>query len=164
MKGQIETCDHLARSRREDAGFSLIEILVVLVIATVLSAFAIPGLVNAMKTYRLSAAVSAATGAIQSTRFQAIMRGYQYQITFTPSTLAYQVYNKVPPAAGFTAVGSAVPIARLGDVTLNQTITLTFKSNGTVSVTTGTLPFTVTNGIVTKSITVSGVGNVSVTP
>jgi len=164
MKLHFETCDHPARLQREEAGFSLIETLVVLVIATVLSAFAIPSFLNAMKTYRLSAAVSAATGAIQSTRFQAIMRGYQYQLTLTPSTLSYQVYNKVPPAAGFTAVGSAVPIARSGDVTLDQTITLTFRSNGTVSVTTGTLPFTITNGIVTKSITVSGVGNVSVTP
>jgi prepilin-type N-terminal cleavage/methylation domain-containing protein len=164
MKLRLETRGHPQTLRREGAGFSLIETLLVLVIATILSAIAIPAFLNAMKTYRLSAAVSAATGAIQSTRFQAIMRGYQYQITFTPSTLSYQVYNKVPPATSFSAVGSAVPIARLGDVTLDQTVTLTFNANGTVSPTAGNMPFSISNGIVTKAINVSGVGNVSVSP
>ena len=164
MDLQVETCGHPPRLRREEAGFSLIEILVVLLIAMVLSAMAVPGFLNAMRTYRLSAAVSAATGAIQATRFQAIMRGYQYQLTLTPSTLSYQVYNKVPSATGFSAVGSAVPIARLGDVTIDQTITLTFNPNGTVSPTAGNLPFSVSNGIVAKAINVSGVGNVSVSP
>ena len=64
----------------------------------------------------------------------------------------------------FSAVGSAVPIARLGDVTLDQTVTLTFNPNGTVSPTAGNLPFSISNGIVTKAINVSGVGNVSVSP
>jgi Tfp pilus assembly protein FimT len=161
---QVEAGGHPQDLRRRVAGFTLVELLVVIFIAMLLAAFAIPTFQNALKTYRLSAAVSAATGAIQSTRFQAIMRGYQYQLTLTPSTLSYQVYNKVPPATTFSAVGSAVPITRLGDVTLDQTVTLTFNANGTVSPTAGNMPFSISNGIVTKAINVSGVGNVSVSP
>ncbi len=150
--------------RRTAAGFNLIEVLVVVSIAGVLTAVAVPAFLSAMKTYRLSAAVSAVTGAIQATRYQAIMRGYQYQLTITPSTLSYQVYKMVPPATSFSADGAAIPIARLGDLTIDHTVTLTFKPNGAVTVAGGSLPFSMTNGIKTESISVSGVGNVSVSP
>jgi prepilin-type N-terminal cleavage/methylation domain-containing protein len=105
--------------RRATAGFSLIEALVVVSIVGVLAAIAIPMSLNAMKTYRLTAAVAATTGAIKATRYQAIMHGYQYQITVTSSSLSYQVYRMAPPATTFSAVGSAVPIARVGDVTMS---------------------------------------------
>jgi hypothetical protein len=78
--------------------------------------------------------------------------------------MSYQVYSKAPPATSFSAVGLVVPIARVGDVTISQDTTLQFSANGTVSATVGSMAFTMTNGIVTKTVTVSGVGNVSVTP
>lgn len=150
--------------RNSSSGFTLIEALVVVAIASVLAGIAIPMILNAMKSYRLTAAVAAATGAIQSTRYQAIMRGYQYQIVITPATLSYRVYKMLPPATTFSADGAAIPIARSGDVTIDQTATIIFKQDGTVSGTPSNMTFNITNGIVTKQIQVSGVGNVSVTP
>lgn len=152
--------------RRTTAGFSLIEALVVVSIICVLAAIAIPMSLNAMKTYRLSAAVAATTGALHATRYQAIMHGYWYQITFTPATNSYQVYSMVPPATTYSAVGTAVPISRSGDVTISRTVTYQFKADGTVTETSTptNMIFSITNSVGgSNTITVSRVGNVSVT-
>jgi hypothetical protein len=127
-----------------------------------------------MNSYRQTAAVSAATGAISATRFQAIMRGYPYEIIFTSSSMSYQVYSETsgatcPPT--FTAVGSAVPLPSAGGISMTQaTATYTFLSNGTVY---GAMATTspclgaavptlqVKNAVKSNTITVSGVGNVS---
>lgn len=166
--------------RLSTSGFSLIEILVAVAIVGVLAALAIPLTINTVKSTRLTAAVSAATGAIQSTRYLAIMHGYPYQITFTPSTGSYQVLNEVPPAASFSNVGTAIPISGPGAATISRTITIQFAANGTVSeVTTppagvSTLvfsicqpsiacPATITTTGLSNTITTSTVGNVSTT-
>jgi prepilin-type N-terminal cleavage/methylation domain-containing protein len=156
----------LTVNRRATSGFSLIEILVAVAIASVLAAFAIPMTINVVKGVRLTAAVSTATGAIQSTRYLAIMHGYLYEITFTPATNSYQVLNEVPPATTFSNVGTAIPISGPGAVTISRTITLQFNANGTVTEipTTGNMTFSITNAIGgSNTITVSSVGNVSVT-
>jgi type II secretory pathway pseudopilin PulG len=143
---------------------------VVVAIIGVLAALAIPMTLNTIRNTRLSAAVSSATGAIQSTRYLAIMHGYPYQLTFTTSTLSYQVLNEVPPATSFSNVGTAIPISTPEAATLSRTITMQFAANGTVTeVTTppngvSPLTFQITNSYGrSNTITVSGVGNVSVT-
>jgi prepilin-type N-terminal cleavage/methylation domain-containing protein len=161
-------------NRRTAAGFSLLEMVVVVSIALVLSAMAIPMTINAMRSYKLNAAVAAATGAIQSTRYAAIMHGYPgtgvpgygYEITFTPSTNSYQVYSMVPPATTYSAVGSPIPISRPGDVTISRTVTFQFSAGGTVTETSNpvNMAFQITNAYGgSNTITVTGVGNVSVT-
>lgn len=145
-------------------GFSLIEMLLVISIACVLAAIAIPQFINAARAYQLSAAVASASGAIQSTRFQAIMRGYPYQLVITPSTLSYQVYNEPPGTSSFAAVGSPIPIATSSTVTISASRTFTFKSNGTVAEASNNMSFQMTSSTGrSNTITVSGVGNVAVT-
>jgi type IV fimbrial biogenesis protein FimT len=157
---RYETMGRKGRNR----GFSVIELLVVISIACVMAAIAIPQFINATRTYQLSAAVATASGAIQSTRFQAIMRGYPYQLVLTPSTLSYQVYNEPPGTSSFTAVGSAIPIASKSNVTLSASRTFTFKSNGTVTEASNNMSFQLTSSTGrSNTITVSGVGNVAVT-
>ncbi|MGA2610757.1 MAG: prepilin-type N-terminal cleavage/methylation domain-containing protein, partial [Terriglobia bacterium] len=57
-----------SRARRRAAqrsdGFSLVQILITLAVVGVLASFALPTTVNVLRNYRLTAAVSAATGAI----------------------------------------------------------------------------------------------------
>jgi prepilin-type N-terminal cleavage/methylation domain-containing protein len=155
-------------------GFTMIELLMCLAVAVVLMAFALPRLIPAIRFYHLMAAVPGVTGAIQSTRYEAIMTGCPYQIAFSQSTTSYQVsmeaLSGTPPAcaASFTSVGAAVPWSSSGDVSAGSSITLQFNPNGTITNVTapGTVPatFNLTNGTSTEAITVSGVGNVSVSP
>jgi prepilin-type N-terminal cleavage/methylation domain-containing protein len=153
--------------RRKIKGFSLIEMLVVVTIVSTLSTIAIPQLMNAMKSYRLASAVAAASGAIQSTRYLAIMHGYPYQLTFNATSGSYQVASQPPGATSFVPVppGTATPIAASNQATINQTTVMQFNSNGTMtSGLAGNAVFTISNGVTTEQITVSGVGYVSVTP
>ena len=151
--------------RRKSKGFSLLETLITVTIVSTLTTMTVPQLMNAMKSYRLASAVAAASGAIQSTHFLAIMRGYPYQLTFDANSGTYQVASKPPGATGFVPVppGSPTPIAGSHEETINQTTVMQFNSNGTMtSGLAGNAVFTITNGVTTEQITVSGVGYVSV--
>ena len=150
------------RAAQRSDGYSFLQIVITLVVVSTLVAMALPTTVNALRNYRLTAAVSAATGAISATRYQAIMHAYPYNITFNSSNATYQLASEPPGASSFTNVGTAVPISGDGDVTINQTTTLQFNANGTVSATTGAMSFTISNGLLTKTISVTGVGDVSV--
>jgi type IV fimbrial biogenesis protein FimT len=149
------------RAAQRNDGYSMIEIVITLAVMGTLGAVALPTTVNALRNYRLTAAVASATGAIAATRYQAIMRSYPYNITFNSTNANYQVANEPGGTSSFTNVGGAVPLSGVGDVTINQTTTLQFNANGTVSATTGTLSFTISNGLLTKTISVTGVGDVS---
>jgi len=141
-------------------GYNLLQIVVTFAVVGCLTAFALPKTQYVLKNYRLSAAVVSATGAIVATRYQAVMHAYPYNITFSTAG-NYQIASEPPGAASFSNVGGSVPLAGVGDVSINQTTTLQFNANGTVSATTGGLSFTITNGLLTKTITVTGVGDVS---
>src|SRR6267142_2519528 len=143
-KVNMDTANSETATRRRlfggEAGMGMLEMTFVLLIAGVLSAVALPATKTALAAYKLNSAVSSATGAIQAARYQAIMQGYHHRITFTQGSDSYQILSKVPPAT-----------------------TLEFFPGGTVQATTGTLSFTITNGSTTKTVTVSGVGDVTVT-
>jgi Tfp pilus assembly protein FimT len=162
--------DHSRRGRWGDQGFSMLEVALVLAITMILTAFSLPWVQNTLTSYHLSSAIVATTGAIQSTRYRAIMSGCPYTISFGATSTEYQVAQEVlsgnPPtcASTFTNVGGAIPWATTSDVTLSPSTTLQFSPNGTVTATVGSLTFSLTNGLTTESITVSGVGDVTVSP
>ena len=133
--------------RGTTAGTSLLELVVVIAVATVMTGMAVPITVNAVRSYRLTAAVSAATGAIQSTRYAAIMHGYSYQITFTPVTVSYQVLSEPAGEGNYSALGAPIPISRVGDVTISRSVNYQFSPGGTVTETSGNMSFSITNGI-----------------
>lgn len=147
------------------AGWSLIDILVALTVACIMAAFAIPEVQNVVRNYRLDAAVSSVTGAIQSTRYQAIMRGYPYVIEFNPGSGSYQVLNKPPGASDFVSTGGPIPISGLDNATVSPAASFQFNPQGTVMPANGGgSSVQISNGAVTKTITVSAVGQVRVTP
>ena len=161
------TATRTRSSRRTvDRGFSIVEVAMVVGIAMVLAALSLPWVRGTVQNYGLKSAVATATGVIQTTRYQAIMKGCAYEVTFNGTNVTYQVGSELasPCATTFTNVGSALPVATSGGVTLNTTTTLQFNPNGTVQATQGALNFNLSNGVSTETITVSGVGDVSVSP
>jgi Tfp pilus assembly protein FimT len=156
--------------RRKSQGFSVVEMLVNVLAVSTLATIGLPQMLNAMKSYRLASTVAAAKGAIQSTRYLAIMHGYPYQLTFNANSgtyPTYQVASQPPGTTSFVAVppGTPTPMAASSEETINQTTVLQFNSNGTMtSGLAGSAVFTISNGVTTEQITVSGVGYVSVTP
>ncbi len=145
-------------------GASLVELLIVLGISVTMAALTLPSTRTAVNTFQLSSAVTAAASAIQSTRYQAIMRGYPFAITFSAANKNYQVSSKPIGAVSFSNVGSAILLSPNQPITLSATTTYQFNPNGTVVVTSGNASFNISASSGTKTITVSGVGNVSVTP
>jgi Tfp pilus assembly protein FimT len=148
------------------AGFSMLELVMVLLVSSTLSACAIPVVVETVNSYRLQSAVANTTWAIRSARFQALMAGYPFQVAFTAGTgglkPVYQLASEPAPATVFSNVGTSVPLTGSA-VVLSASTTLQFKANGVVSAATGGLSFQLTYKGRSNTITVSNYGNVKVT-
>lgn len=157
------------KSRPQSAGLSLLEMLVSLAIILIMSAIALPTLWGNRRSYHLTEAATAVTGAIQAARYKAIMTGCSYRIQFDSATTTYLLQTMAltgtPPAcaAGWTNVGGLEPWAYSSDVSISQTTWLRCDPNGLVTPVVGTNTFMLSNGFTTNTITVSGVGNVNVT-
>ena len=141
-------------------GFTMIELVIVLAVGSILTAMAIPQVKSGIYNYRLNSAVAMAKWAIQSTRFQALMKGYPYQVVFTASSVNYQIQS-LPSGTTYSNVGNTVPLAAW-PMTFSQNTTINFKPNGMVTATVGSNSFTITYQGTTKTITVSNYGNVAV--
>ena len=161
MNGNQQAMTAKRAGGRAAAGFSMIELALVMVVSLILLAFSIPMVQSTIRQYRYRNAVVAATMAIQATRFQAIRNGFPYAIEFSPATNTYQVSNLPPTAAAFANVGGPVPLEG-GLAVISQQTRLEFNPNGTVQATVGNLSFALSYGSQTKTISVSRVGRVSV--
>ena len=163
----LPTQEHSGRSqsgissRRKDRGFSMIELLMVCMVGTILTAMAIPHVQSGINNYRLNSAVAMAKWAIQSTRFQALQSGYPFQVVFSSANVNYQIQNKPTGASSYQNVGSPVPLASW-PMTFSVDTTVNFQPNGYVSETVGSNNFSITYQTTTAYITVSNYGNVTV--
>jgi len=163
MNSGFEQAEHYrpkAPTRQRSRGFSLIEIILVLMVGTILTAIAVPTVKSQVNIYRLNSAVAMAKWAIQSTRFQALMKGYPYQVVFTASSNSYQIQN-LPSGTTYANVGGVVPMAAW-PMTFSADTTINFRPNGMVTATVGSNSFTITYQGTTKTVTVSNYGNVTV--
>jgi Tfp pilus assembly protein FimT len=165
----IETKPIDAR-RRASRGFTMVEMAMVLLISMITAAFALPIVQTTVNKYELKAATSGATWAIQSTRFQALMQGYPFQVTLSGGTgglnPTYQIASKPIGATSYSNVGTAIPLCAK-PVVLGATIVMQFQPNGTVATnpaTTAPYSFTIAYSGTTETITVSNYGNTTVTP
>ena len=141
-------------------GYSLVELLFVVAIGIILMGIAIPQVKTQMYNYRLNSAVAMAKWAIQSTRFQALMKGYKYQVAFSAANNNYQIQN-LPSGTTYQNVGTTVPLSSW-PMPVSQDTTINFQPNGRVTEPVGTNSFTITYHGTTKTITVSNYGNVTV--
>lgn len=149
--------------RRGLRGFSIVELLTVVLVGGILTAMAIPKIQSSLNLYHLNGAVASTTWAIQSTRYQALVQGVQYQVVFNATTNTYQIQSSADGGTTFTNAGvnGAVPISGSA-VVLNQNTTLRFKPNGYVSAPVGALNYTVTFQGLSQQVCVSNYANIKV--
>jgi Tfp pilus assembly protein FimT len=146
-------------------GFTLLEMVFVVLIGIIMTIIAVPLVNNVMGTYRLRAAVSSVTGAIQSTRYQAISSGYAYQVVLKNAANTIQVQSDPNRTGTFANVGGSVPLSSSAmPVVLGADTTLQFRPSGVVTATAGATTLTLTLAGKTETITVSAYGNIKVTP
>jgi Tfp pilus assembly protein FimT len=148
---------------RTSAGYTTMEAAMVITIVMVLLSMSIPKFVNAISAYKLRAAAESAAWAMQSTRYQALQKGYTYELTINATNNTYQVLSKPVGAGSFSNVGGAVPMTS-APVTVSATTTLTFSPNGTIAVVAGAQTITFTYQGQTETVTVTNYGSVTVTP
>ena len=163
-----------ALHRRDAAsrGFSMIELVFVVLIALVLASLAVPAVLSSVRYFQLRSAVSAVTGAIQSTRYQAIFHGCTYSVAFSQVNYNYTISSWAPPPGGSVClaapvVSNPIPLPGTGGVTLNNNVTLQFSPNGTVTATVGlasNIILTQAHIAAPETITVSNYGKTTVTP
>jgi Tfp pilus assembly protein FimT len=151
------------KNNRRSAGYTIMEAVMVIAIIMVLLGMAIPKFVQAISGYKLHAAAESVAWAMQSTRYQALQKGYTYELTVNAANNTYQVLSKPVGAASFTNVGGAVPLTS-APVTVGASATLSFSPNGSVAVVTGSQTITITYSSQTETITVTNYGSVTVTP
>ena len=164
-----------AEARKSIAGFTLLESLFVCVILLLMAAMAIPLVNHAVGYFKLRGALAEVTGAIQSTRYQAIFQGCPHQVVFTAATRSYQVQRQCPTGGAFAnycvSGAASCPVQISGGnplLTLNADITLTFSPGG--KVTSAAFPAGGINMVVTydgkppETISVSSYGNINVNP
>ena len=148
-------------SKRRARGYSMVELIMALCIGTILTAMAVPSVKSGIYMYRLNSAVAMSKWAIQTTRFQALEKGYIYQVVFSAANLNYKIQYSTDGGTTYTDVaGSTTPITSW-PMTFNQDTTINFKPNGFVQATVGTNSFNITYQGTTATLSVSNYGNVS---
>ncbi len=95
-------------TNRRSAGFSLVELLVVIAIIMVVSAMAIPQILNQIDIYRLRSASQSIAGVMQSARMQAIKDNKYYSVRgiTAPATLG----NANTPGVFVDSIGMNAPL------------------------------------------------------
>ncbi|HEX7284932.1 MAG TPA: GspH/FimT family pseudopilin [Candidatus Angelobacter sp.] len=162
-------CVRRGRIASSTRGFTLIEVLIVVAIVFVLAALSMPLVQNTFAYFRLRGAVSSVTGAVQSTRYQALQNGYPYAIALSAAAGTYQIQNDPTNTGVFASVGSAIPLSGSANAAaLDTDKSFTFRPSGRVQSPQAdangntTLTLTASNGR-TATITVTRYGNVNVT-
>jgi Tfp pilus assembly protein FimT len=162
------------RKGRAERGFTLLELVFVVLIGIVMTVIAVPLVNNVVSGYRLRGTVTAVTSSIQGTRYQAIFNGYPFRLVIDHTAMTYQVQNDVNRTGTFAnycvpaAASCPVPVAATSEnVTLDADTTFTFSPGGSVQSTTsagGVTTMVMTYRGKTETITVSSYGSIKVTP
>ena len=162
-KGKRDGWMMIRPKQRGLRGYSVVELLIVVLVGGILTAMAVPKVQSSLDQYHLEGAVASSTWAIQSTRYQALVQGVQYQVVFNASNNTYQIQSSADGGVTFTNAGSngAVPLSGSA-VVMNQNTTLRFKPNGYVSAPVGALNFTVSYRGLSEQVCVSNYANIKI--
>jgi len=92
---------HPDRDMRQTAGFTLIEILIVVGLVAVMAAVTVPTVAGAMDRYYINSAGQQVASTIRTARFQAVARNQNLEVRFDVAPGQYRVFED----GGVTAVG-----------------------------------------------------------
>ena len=151
---------------RSNRGFTIPELLVGLLIATVVTASAIPVYNTAMANMRMNSMVTALTRAVSNARYQSVMTSQIYTLAITTPANTYVVKNI---ATGVSVAAVQLPTTMIA---INggsaSTYTFTLCPNGTVYGAGGGCPnnntppaLALTYHSSETDLSISGVGNVT---
>lgn len=155
-------------SKKGSPGFSVIELLMVLLAGSIVAAMAVPVYQTAKSGMQVTSTANAIAGAISQTRYLALMNSQIYTLTITAPANTYVAKNISTGVSN-----SSVPLPN-SLVQINggasATYTFTLCPNGTVFGAGGACPGATTPPAISATyqgrqtnLTVSGVGNVTTT-
>jgi prepilin-type N-terminal cleavage/methylation domain-containing protein len=113
------------RNNRADRGFTLLEILVVLVLFGILSAIATPSFLSGYNRMKLDTALNDLRGALEESQRQAIQQGRSCDVKINETTVGKITSSCL--ITGSRTLDSAVSISP----STSTTITFSFKGNTT---------------------------------
>jgi prepilin-type N-terminal cleavage/methylation domain-containing protein len=121
---QVNVAGNRVRPRGQQAGFSMIELVIVLAVILIIIAISVPTMKSTIATYRLDASGHAAASLLQQARIQAVKTNTPYYAQFDTTTTPNMVYaNTLYISTGtgstYTAGNSMVTVD--GDVSLQTT-------------------------------------------
>ena len=109
---------------KQDSGFTLVELMIVVGVAAILMAFAIPGVLNWLPTYRLKGAANDLFSNLQWTKLNAVKANKNWAIVFDTANGRYYICSDSGAdnvwstvfGAGANTVERAVDFARYDSV------------------------------------------------
>lgn len=131
------------------AGFSLLETLAAIVVASILAAIAIPHFTKLLPGIRLSSAARQIATDLQLARMRAITQHTSQTVTFTQSSASYTF------GADTRNLGTLYPGTTITNITGGNPV---FSTTGTASAWT----ITISNNGQTKQVSLTAIGRVSI--
>lgn len=135
-----------------NAGFTLIELMATVAVASILMAIAVPNFLSTLPRLRLADAARQVATDLQQIRMKAIAQNIPYQITFSTTTYVLQ------KCSGSCANDSGNITLPTG-ISINASTTPQFQPRGTAA---AAATITLSNGSATKWVCVKTVGRVNV--
>jgi len=93
----------------KDKGFSLIELLVVLILLSLSLALVAPSLSQFLRTVELKGAAQKISAILRNSRSEAVNKGKVYQVVFNPQSREVSVHSIEPSEESDETRGSPVP-------------------------------------------------------
>jgi len=146
----------LTRNEKQDGGYSLAELLVVIVLAGLLLAMVVPNLLGLFRSYGTHVSARQIVSDLQSARVRSLSENVRYRFVFMPGSSGYVLQRRDPVSLAYVFVdGFTLPeTTRFTSVVAN----VEFVPNGTVRFPGAT---TVTNNSGSQqSVVVSATGSI----
>ena len=147
------------------AGFTILELLMVLAIMGIIAGTAIPNIDNALKAYRADSAARQVLNDLQATRMLALSQNVRYRMLFTANGTTYVQQMRDPINGGYATVANyTLPAQAAFTATVADPV---FVPNGVITIPApASVTIQGTDGAIglTRTITVTAAGSMRLDP